>query len=163
MNRFIKKIFVIATILFTGLIFISCEKLTDSQKFLKDYEAFVVSAEKAADNKDVNKIKPLIDKEAEFMKRAGAIGKTAEWTIADAGKFTALSARFTAAEARLSAMKVVEETGDAAQEAGKAAEKAGKETGKAAKEIGKEAGNAAKDVGNKAGNALKDLGKKLGK
>ncbi|MCR5606847.1 MAG: hypothetical protein K6F69_08545 [Treponema sp.] len=159
MNRFIKKVFTFITILFAGLIFISCEKLTDSQKFLKDYEAFVVSAEKAADNKAVNKIKPLIDKEAEYMKKAAAIGKTAEWTIADAGKFTALSARFTAAEARLTAAKAAKETGEVAKEAGKAAEEAGKETGKSAKEVGKEAEKAAKE----AGKALKDFGKKLGK
>ena len=93
---------------------------TPSSKFLKEYEAFVISAEKSAQNNAASKLESLTQKEADFMKRAGQIAKSAEWSIEDAAKYTALSARWTAAEAKLSALKAKDETGKAAKKAGAA-------------------------------------------
>ena len=79
-----------------------------------------MSAEKSAQNKSIGKLDNLAKKEADFMKQAGSITKSGDWTAAEAAKFTALSARWTAAEAKLTALKTKEEAGKAAQKTGEA-------------------------------------------
>ena len=111
----IRNIILVAFIALVSVSFFSCGE-TPSAKFLKEYEAFVVSAEKSAKSNDVSKLEALAKKEAQFTKKAGQLSKdTSSWTISDAGKYTALTARWTAAEAKLSALKVKKEAGKAAE------------------------------------------------
>ena len=109
----------IAFVVLLSISLFSCGD-TPSSKFLKQYESFVVSAEKSAQNKSIGKLDSLAKKEADFMKQAGSITKSGEWTAAEAAKFTALSARWTAAEAKLTALKTKEEAGKATQKTGEA-------------------------------------------
>ncbi|MBQ3826213.1 MAG: hypothetical protein II811_08790, partial [Spirochaetaceae bacterium] len=118
--KYVRNLVLAAFFALVSVSFFSCGD-SSSSKFLKDYEKFVISAEKSAENKATGKLDNLAKKEAEFAKKATKI----EMSVADAGKFAVLSARWTAAEAKLSALKVKDE-------AGKAAEK----TGSALKELG---------------------------
>ena len=119
MKTFSRILLIFATAIMLSMALTSCGD-TPSSKFLKDYEAFVVSAEKCAKSNSVGKLDSLAKKEADFMKKAGEIGKSGEWTAAEAAKYTALSARWTVAEAKLVAVKTKNEAGKAAKETGKA-------------------------------------------
>ena len=123
--KHIRNLFVAAFCVLVSVFLFSCGE-SPSAKFLKDYEAFVVSAEKSADSKATGKLESLAKKEAEFSKKALELAKdTSAWTLSDAGKFTALTARWTAAEARLSALKVKDEAGNAAEKTGAALKELG--------------------------------------
>ena len=108
MKHFIRFISFLCIALVSLSLF-SCGE-TPAQKFLREYEAFVVSAEKSAEKKAVGKIESLSKKEEVFVKKTGELAKKTElWTASDAAEFAKLKARFVAAESKLAAQKVANE------------------------------------------------------
>lgn len=91
---------VIAVLFIVGFLVPSvlfAEGRKDVDSFLKTYEEFVVSCEKAAKSNDVMAMVNMTSKGAELDTKLAKLQKSKHWTQKDTEKILALIARFTAA------------------------------------------------------------------
>ena len=93
MKRVIAVLF-IAGFLVPSVLFADGRKDVDS--FLKTYEEFVVSCEKAAKSNDVMAIVNMTSKGAELDTKLAKLQKSKHWTQKDTEKMLELTVRFTA-------------------------------------------------------------------
>ena len=70
--------------------------------FLKEYETFVVKAEKAAQTNKISDLTKLSLESAKLAEKCEALEDSDEWTIADTKKYLDLSTRCTNAISKLS-------------------------------------------------------------
>lgn len=114
--KFSRIFSVLAVLLFSALAF-SCRDTPSS--FLKEYEAFVVSVEKAAEKGSTEKLDNFSDKAKKFAERAKVVVESEDWTKENAAAYARLSGRFAVSMTKLSALKAKEGLGDALERLGK--------------------------------------------
>ncbi len=82
--------------------FAASKKRTSIDDFLKEYETFVVKAEKAAQTNKISDLTKLSLESAKLAEKCEALEDSDEWTIADTKKYLDLSTRCTNAISKLS-------------------------------------------------------------
>ncbi len=91
-------------------LFLSCGS---SDSFLKSYESFVVSVEKAADKGETNKLESFQAKAEKFKEKAKELEKSGKWTKEAEITYAKLSGRFGLAMSRLAVNKTVDNVSNA--------------------------------------------------
>lgn len=84
-------------------IFVSCTQ--SPAGFLKSYESFVVSVEKAVENKESNKVAQFSEKAEDFAAKYKEVSKNDKWSKENDAAYAKLSGRLIAAQTKLSALK----------------------------------------------------------
>ena len=87
---------------FTCLLFAVSKQRQAIDAFLKEYEAFVVKAEKAADTNKISDLTNLSLESVKLSEKAQNVENTTEWTPADSVKYLGLTNRYAAAINKLS-------------------------------------------------------------
>lgn len=87
---------------FTCLLFAVSKQRQAIDAFLKEYEAFVVKAEKAADTNKISDLTNLSLESVKLAEKAQNVENTTEWTPADSVKYLGLTNRYAAAINKLS-------------------------------------------------------------
>ena len=99
MKRVIAVLFIVG-FLVPSVLFADGRQDVDS--FLKTYEAFVISCEKAAKSGDIMSLIDMASKGDELDKKQKKIQKSKHWTKKDDEKMLALTVRFAAAMEKMS-------------------------------------------------------------
>ena len=89
--------------------FVSCS----SKVFMKSYESFVVSVEKAAEKGQTNKLESFQAKAEKFKEKARKLEKSGNWTKEDEVSYAKLSGRLALAMSKLSVSKAADSVSNA--------------------------------------------------
>ncbi len=84
--------------------FVSCS----SKVFMKSYESFVVSVEKAAEKGQTNKLESFQAKAEKFKEKARKLEKSGNWTKEDEVSYAKLSGRLALAMSHLAGYKTAD-------------------------------------------------------
>ncbi len=105
MNRVFKNfsVFVFFFMLTANLVFTQ-EKDSRSQinLFMKEYEKFVVKAEKEAEKGDMAALMNLNAEASKFAEKTSGLNDTSDWNMADAQKYQTLTNRYNDALTKFS-------------------------------------------------------------